>query len=94
MKHEKYWNSSAKWSSEKARLHALQFYVMRSIAKRYGGSVKPDPEQRTIDLTVPGAQGDACAREIEEQVGAIARDISTQVEALSSGEILIHITYN
>jgi hypothetical protein len=94
MEHEKYWNSSAKFSSEKTRLHALQLYVTRSIGKQYGASVQTDPETKTINLTLPDTKGDVCAREVERQVGAMYHNISTLVELLESGEILIRIMHN
>jgi hypothetical protein len=69
-------------------------YITRSIANQYGGTVEPDPATKTINVTVPGTQGDACAQEIEKQVGAMSHYISTQIEALASGEILIRIMLN
>jgi hypothetical protein len=48
----------------------------------------------TINVTVPGIQGDACAQEIEEQVSAMAHYIYTQVDALFSGEIVVQINLN
>ena len=93
-KHERYWDTSAILSSEKARLHALQLYVMRSIAKSHGGTIETDLASQTINVTVPGIQGDACAQEIEEQVSAMAHYIYTQVDALFSGEILVRVNLN
>lgn len=94
IKHERYWDRSAILSSEKARLHALQLYVMRSIAKSHGGTIETDLASQTINVTVPGIQGDVCAQEIEEQVSAMAHYIYTQVDALFSGEILVRISHN
>ena len=93
-KHERYWDTSSVLSSEKARLHALQLYVMRSIAKSHGGTIETDLASQTINVTVPGIQGDACAQEIEEQVSAMAHYIYTQVDALFSGEILVRVNLN
>jgi hypothetical protein len=67
---------------------------MRSIADRYGGTVKADPVTKTINVSVPGIQGDICAREIEEQVVAMSNYIHTQVDALFGGEIIVEVTYN
>ena len=94
MKHKEYWKSSVKLSSEKDRLHALQVYVTRSIAHQYGGTVQPDPITKTINVTVPGIEGDECAEEIAKQVGAMSHYISTQIEALEGREILIRIMPN
>ncbi len=94
MGHETYWNSSAKFSSETTRLHALQLYVTRSIAERYGATVKTNPETRTINLTAPETQGDACAQEVEKQVDAMYRYLSALVEPLASAEILIRVMHN
>jgi hypothetical protein len=93
-KHERYWDTSAVLSSEKARLHALQLYVMRSIAHSHGGTIETDLANQTINVTVPGIQGDACAQEIEEQVSAMAHYLYAQVDALFSGEILVRVNLN
>lgn len=75
-------------------LHALQLYITRSIVNRYGGTVEPDEETKTINVTIPGTQGDVCAQEIEKQVAAMSDYVSTQIEALAGGEILIRIMLN
>ena len=72
----------------------MQLYITRSVVNRYGGTVEPDPATKAINVTIPGTQGDVCAQEIEKQVGAMFHYVSTQIEALASGEILIRIMLN
>jgi len=58
-------------TNEKTRLHALSLYLIRSIVERHGGTIDVDLETDTINIDVPKNEEDACALELEEQVGGM-----------------------
>jgi len=60
------------WStSEQARLRATSLYLIRSIVEKYGGTVDIDLSSDTLSIDVPEGKKVDCAREIDEQVGAM-----------------------
>ena len=86
MKHEECWKTSGTspqaehqhiasgyvWAtSEKTRFRTLSLYLIRSIVEKHGGTVNIDLATDTINIDVPEQEKDACAHEIEEQVGAM-----------------------
>jgi len=86
MKHESYSNASDQlsrndekdepehyvWStSEKSKLRALLFFIIRSIVERHRGSIEIDLATDTINVELPEEEKVACAQEIEEQVGTM-----------------------
>lgn len=56
-------------TSEKAKLRALSLYLIRSIVEKHGGTIVVDLGTDTINIDVPEKEKNACAQEIEEQVG-------------------------
>ena len=58
-------------TSQKSKLRALSLYLIRSIVEKHGGTIKIDLATDTINIDVPEQEEDACAQEIEEQVGAM-----------------------
>jgi hypothetical protein len=58
-------------TSQKSKLRALSLYLIRSIVEKHGGTIKIDLATDTINIDVPDQEKDACAQEIEEQVGAM-----------------------
>ena len=58
---------------QKAQLHATALFVIRSIVERHGGTAEMDLATDTIKISVPEKERVACARKIEEQVGAAPR---------------------
>jgi sensor histidine kinase regulating citrate/malate metabolism len=58
-------------TSEKSKLRALSLYLIRSIVEKHGGTITIDLSKDTINIDVPEQEKDACAQEIEEQVGAM-----------------------
>jgi hypothetical protein len=60
-------------TSEEAKLRALSLMLIRSIVQRHGGRLTVDLATDTINIEIPEETQAACAREIEEQVGAMCR---------------------
>ena len=58
-------------TSQKSKLRALSLYLIRSIVEKHGGTINIDLATDTINIDVPEQEKDACAQEIEEQVGAM-----------------------
>jgi hypothetical protein len=58
-------------TSEKSKLRALSLYLIRSIVEKHGGTIRIDLAKDTINIDVPEQAKDACAQEIDEQVGAM-----------------------
>ena len=58
-------------TSQKSKLRALSLYLIRSIVEKHGGTIKIDLATDTINIDVPDQEKDACAQEIEEQVGTM-----------------------
>lgn len=86
MKHEECWKTSGTslraehqymagdyvWAtSEKTRFRTWSLYLIRSIVEKHGGTINIDLATDTINIDVPEQEKDACAQEIEEQVGAM-----------------------
>ncbi len=86
MRHNRHWNTPDTRSpagnkrvvadyvwgtSEKSKLRALSLYLIRSIVEKHGGTITIDLSKDTINIDVPEQEKDACAQEIEEQVGAM-----------------------
>lgn len=55
-------------TSEEARRRAVSFYLIQSIAQRYGGKAHIDFHNHSINLDVPSEQKLACLQEIEKKV--------------------------
>jgi sensor histidine kinase regulating citrate/malate metabolism len=87
MKHEECWKTSGTspqaerqhiagdyvWAtSEKTRFRTLSLYLIRSIVEKHGGTIQIDLATDTINVDVPEQEKDACAQEIEEQVGEMS----------------------
>ncbi len=58
-------------TSEKSKLRALLFYMIRSIVERHKGSIEIDLATDTINVELPEEEKVACAQEIEEQLGTM-----------------------
>jgi len=53
--------------------------------------LQTNPETKTINPSFPETEGEVCGRELERRVGAMYHNISTLVEPLESGEMLIRV---
>jgi hypothetical protein len=94
MNHEGWWDSSAIFSSDRTRLHALELHIVRSIAERHGATVQTDSETKTIKVRFPETQGDFCCLELEEQLCGMYHHVSVLVGPLAMGKIPICIMRN
>lgn len=94
MDHEKYWDSSAMFSSDRTSLHALELHIVRSIAERYGARVETDSETKAIKVSFPGTHSDFCCIELEDQLCGMYDHVSTLVGPLVMGKIPICIVLN
>jgi hypothetical protein len=94
MNHENDWHSSAIFSSDRTRLHALELHIVRSIAERYGARVQADSETKAIKVSFQGTQGDCCCLELEAQLCGMYDYVSTLVESLAMGKIPLCIVPN
>jgi hypothetical protein len=87
-------HSSAVFSSDRTRLHALELHIVRSIAERYGARVQADSETKAIKVSFRETQGDCCCLELEEQLCRMYDHVSTLVGPLAMGKIPICIVLN
>jgi hypothetical protein len=86
--------SSAMFSSDRSRLHALELHIVRSIAERYGATVQADPETKAIKVSFRGTKGDCCYLELEKQLGGMYNHVHTLVGSLEMGKVPICIVLN
>ncbi len=70
---------------QKSQLYATTFYLIRSIVEKHGGTVEMDLATDAIKICVPEKEGVACAKKIEEQLGAAPRILGRSGDDESSG---------
>jgi hypothetical protein len=70
---------------QKAQLYATAFYLIRSIVEKHGGTVEMDLATDAIKICVPQKEGVACAKKIEEQLGAAPIILGRSGDDESSG---------
>ena len=55
-------------TSEDSRRHALSLFLIGSIVHKHRGTVRIDPETRSLDIEVPDEEKLACAEELGKKV--------------------------
>ena len=81
-------------ANEKTGIHTLSLYVVRSIAKQYGGTIESNHEKKTVGIIVPADKRASCSSEITKQLEAMQEHISVILLGCLCGKVIIRVSKN